>query len=132
MSRMDDPSGSQAAAVTIRHYTCAEYLRRQGYQIAPLRRIRIAEIQMATAMRFNIPLREMTSARRYREVARPRQVAMYLARELTPHSLPQIGRLFGDRDHTTVIHALRRIEELIETDGELAANVEWLRGELAA
>jgi chromosomal replication initiator protein len=73
----------------------------------------------------------MWSARRDRGVARPRQVAMYLARELTPMSLPCIGRLFGKRDHTTVIHAIKTVERLIATDTEFAADVAVLREELA-
>ena len=63
----------------------------------------------------------MTSARRAREVARPRQVAMYLSKQLTPKSLPDIGRRFGGRDHTTVIHAVRQIEKLRASDAELDA-----------
>jgi len=59
-------------------------------------------------------------------VARPRQVAMYLAKQLTPRSLPEIGRRFGGRDHTTVIHAVRRIEKLRQTDAELDADVRLL------
>ena len=70
---------------------------------------------------------EMTSARRARAVARPRQVAMYLAKQLTSRSLPEIGRKFGGRDHTTVIHAVKKIEELIEGDSALAEDVELLR-----
>jgi chromosomal replication initiator protein len=70
---------------------------------------------------------EMTSSRRARAVARPRQVAMYLSKQLTSRSLPEIGRKFGGRDHTTVIHAVKKIEELIESDSALAEDVELLR-----
>ena len=76
------------------------------------RRVTIDEIQKRVAEHFNIRLAEMTSARRARAVARPRQVAMYLAKQLTSRSLPEIGRKFGGRDHTTVMHAVRKIEEL--------------------
>ncbi len=69
----------------------------------------------------------MTSDRRARIVARPRQVAMYLAKQLTTRSLPEIGRKFGGRDHTTVIHAVRKIDELMLTDPALAEDVELLR-----
>ncbi|MEZ5918881.1 MAG: helix-turn-helix domain-containing protein [Alphaproteobacteria bacterium] len=62
----------------------------------------------------------MHSARRARNVARPRQVAMYLAKQLTARSLPEIGRKFGGRDHTTVMHAVRKIEELMEEDAQIA------------
>ena len=69
----------------------------------------------------------MLSARRARAVARPRQVAMYLAKQLTARSLPEIGRKFGGRDHTTVIHAVRRIEQLRESDNALNEDVEKLQ-----
>jgi chromosomal replication initiator protein len=69
----------------------------------------------------------MTSSRRSRIVARPRQVAMYLSKQLTAHSLPEIGRKFGGRDHTTVMHACRRIEELLASDRALGEDVELLR-----
>jgi chromosomal replication initiator protein len=91
------------------------------------RRITIDEIQKKVAEHFNIKLGEMTSDRRARAVARPRQVAMYLAKQLTMRSLPQIGRKFGGRDHTTVMHAVRKIEELTRTDPSLAEDVELLR-----
>jgi len=91
------------------------------------RRVTIDEIQKRVAEHFNIKLAEMTSSRRARVVARPRQVAMYLAKQLTSRSLPEIGRKFGGRDHTTVIHAVKKIEELIETDSTLAEDVELLR-----
>ena len=91
------------------------------------RRVTIDEIQRRVAEHFNIKLAEMTSSRRARVVARPRQVAMYLAKQLTSRSLPEIGRKFGGRDHTTVIHAVKKIEELIESDSALAEDVELLR-----
>ena len=91
------------------------------------RRITIDEIQKKVAEHFNMKLGEMTSDRRARAVARPRQVAMYLAKQLTMRSLPQIGRKFGGRDHTTVMHAVRKIEELTRTDPSLAEDVELLR-----
>jgi len=77
---------------------------------------RIAEIQHAVAQRFGVPMLEMVSERRAQRVARPRQVAMYLSREMTPYSLPAIGKHFGGRDHTTVMHACRRVEELKARD----------------
>ena len=91
------------------------------------RRVTIDEIQKRVAEHFNIRLSEMTSARRARSVARPRQVAMYLAKQLTTRSLPEIGRKFGGRDHTTVMHAVRKIEELKLSDRALAEDVELLR-----
>jgi chromosomal replication initiator protein len=91
------------------------------------RRITIDEIQKRVAEHFNIRIADMHSARRARAVARPRQVAMYLAKQLTSRSLPEIGRKFGGRDHTTVIHAVRKIEELRELDAAFNEDVELLR-----
>ena len=91
------------------------------------RRITIDEIQKRVAEHYNIRLSDMHSARRARAVARPRQVAMFLCKQLTPRSLPEIGRKFGGRDHTTVMHAVRKIEELRGTDRTLAEDVELLR-----
>ena len=91
------------------------------------RRVTIEEIQKRVAEHFNIRLADMHSARRARAVARPRQVAMYLAKQLTSRSLPEIGRKFGGRDHTTVMHAVRKIEELRSTDASFSEDVELLR-----
>ncbi|HYZ60987.1 MAG TPA: chromosomal replication initiator protein DnaA [Acetobacteraceae bacterium] len=91
------------------------------------RRVTIEEIQRKVAEHFSIRLTDMTSARRARSVARPRQVAMYLAKQLTSRSLPEIGRKFGNRDHTTVMHAVSRVAELMEQDSEFCERVELLR-----
>ena len=91
------------------------------------RRITIEDIQKRVAEHYNIKLAEMSSARRSRTVARPRQVAMYLAKQLTSRSLPEIGRKFGGRDHTTVMHAVKKIDELRELDHNFAEDVELLR-----
>lgn len=91
------------------------------------RRVTIEEIQRKVAEHCNIRQTDMTSARRARAVARPRQIAMYLAKQLTSRSLPEIGRKFGNRDHTTVMHAISRISELIEKDSAFAEDVELLR-----
>jgi chromosomal replication initiator protein len=96
------------------------------------RRVTIDEIQRRVAEHFNIRLSEMTSERRARAVARPRQIAMYLTKQLTTRSLPEIGRKFGGRDHTTVMHAVRKIEELTLSDRALAEDVELLRRMLQA
>jgi hypothetical protein len=87
----------------------------------------IARIQRETAEYFRIPLIEMTSDRRSRQIARPRQIAMYLAREMTPLSLPAIGRCFGGRDHTTIMHGCAVIEALVEKQGPTRAAVCELR-----
>ncbi len=91
------------------------------------RRVTIEEIQKRVAEHYNIRLSDMHSARRARAVARPRQVAMYLSKHLTTRSLPEIGRKFGGRDHTTVMHAVRKVEELRGTDPSFAEDVELLR-----
>ena len=91
------------------------------------RRVTIEEIQRKVAEHYNIRLTDMSSARRARAVARPRQVAMYLAKQLTTRSLPEIGRRFGNRDHTTVMHAVSRISELMQSDSAFAEDVELLR-----
>jgi chromosomal replication initiator protein len=94
------------------------------------RRVTIEEIQKKTSEFYKLDLREMQSTRRARQVARPRQVAMFLARELTSRSLPDIGRRFGGRDHTTVLHACRRIEALRKMDPLLQQEVDFLRNVL--
>ncbi len=91
------------------------------------RRITIEEIQKRVAEHFNIRIADMHSARRARAVARPRQVAMYLAKQLTSRSLPEIGRKFGGRDHTTVMHAVKKVEQLRETDAAFAEDIDLLR-----
>jgi chromosomal replication initiator protein len=91
------------------------------------RRVSIEEIQRKVAEHYNLRMNDMISARRARNVARPRQVAMYLAKQLTQRSLPEIGRRFGGRDHTTVMHAVSRVTELISQDIALAEDVALLR-----
>ena len=91
------------------------------------RRITIDEIQRKVAEHYNLRMADMHSARRARNVARPRQVAMYLAKQLTARSLPEIGRKFGGRDHTTVMHAVRKVEELMEGDAQIAQDVDVIR-----
>ena len=91
------------------------------------RRVTIDEIQRRVAEYFNVKMGDMLSARRARSVARPRQIAMYLAKKMTSRSLPEIGRRFGGRDHTTVMHGVRRIEELMSLDSQIADDLELLR-----
>ena len=90
------------------------------------RKITIDEIQKKVVEHYNIKLSDMHSPRRSRSVARPRQVAMYLAKSITTRSLPEIGRKFGGRDHTTVIHAIKTIEEIMVNDPNLAEDIELL------
>ncbi len=89
--------------------------------------ISIDKIQNVTSNFFSISLNDMLSPRRSRPLARPRQMAMYLAKKLTSRSLPEIGRKFANRDHTTVIHAVKTIEKLIENNDEMKKNIEELK-----
>jgi chromosomal replication initiator protein len=91
------------------------------------RRITIDEIQKKVAEYYSIRISDMHSPRRARNVARPRQVAMYLAKQLTPRSLPEIGRKFGGRDHTTVLHAVKKVEELMGLEKTMCEDIELLR-----
>ena len=96
------------------------------------RKITIEDIKRKVCDHYNLRLSDIISTRRARSVARPRQVAMYLSKTLTAKSLPEIGRGFGGRDHTTVIHAIKKIEELRQTDSQLDEDVELLRRMLEA
>jgi len=91
------------------------------------RKTSIEDIQRRTAEFYKLDLRDFHSPQRSRRVARPRQVAMYLAKQLTSRSLPEIGRKFGGRDHTTVMHAVKKIEELRGLDSSFAEDIELLR-----
>ena len=85
--------------------------------------INVESIQNLVAAHFNLNIKEMLSARRSRSLARPRQIAMYLAKQHTTNSLPDIGRKFSNRDHTTVIHAVKKIDELIKNDNDIKQSV---------
>lgn len=96
------------------------------------RKITVEEIQRKVSEHYNIRLSDMIGPKRVRTYARPRQVAMYLCKQLTSRSLPEIGRRFGGRDHTTVMHGVKRIEELRAKDGQIAEDLELLRRALEA
>ena len=96
------------------------------------RKITVEEIQRKVSDHYNIRLSDMIGPKRLRSYARPRQVAMYLCKHMTSRSLPEIGRRFGGRDHTTVMHGVRRIEELKVQDGQIAEDLELLRRSLEA
>ena len=89
------------------------------------KRVRIEDIQRIVARQYNVSRADLLSSRRTANVVRPRQVAMYLAKVLTLRSLPEIGRRFGGRDHTTVLHAVRKIETLAGSDTTLAEEIEF-------
>jgi len=91
------------------------------------RKVTVDEIQRKVSEHYNIRLADLIGPRRYKTVARPRQIAMYLAKQLTSRSLPEIGRRFGGRDHTTVMHSVRRVEELRNEDSQIAEDIELLQ-----
>ncbi len=94
------------------------------------KRVKIEDIQRVVARQYNVSRADLLSSRRTANVVRPRQVAMYLAKTLTLRSLPEIGRRFGGRDHTTVLHAVRKIENLVTNDTGLAEEIELLKRQL--
>jgi chromosomal replication initiator protein len=91
------------------------------------KRVKIEDIQRIVARQYNVSRADLLSSRRTANVVRPRQIAMYLAKALTLRSLPEIGRRFGGRDHTTVLHAVRKIETLASNDATLAEEIELLK-----
>jgi chromosomal replication initiator protein len=91
------------------------------------RKVTIEEIQRKVAEHYNIRLSDMIGPKRVRTIARPRQIAMYLAKQLTSRSLPDIGRRFGGRDHTTIMHGVRKIEELMTADSQLSDDLQMLK-----
>ena len=97
------------------------------YRSGEPKRVRIEDIQRIVARHYNVSKNELLSNRRTRTIVKPRQIAMYLSKVMTPRSLPEIGRRFGGRDHTTVLHAVRKIEDLSGSDNTLAQELELLR-----
>nr|WP_272211960.1 chromosomal replication initiator protein DnaA [Marinicella sp. W31]MDC2877851.1 chromosomal replication initiator protein DnaA [Marinicella sp. W31] len=91
------------------------------------RRVRIEDIQRVVARHYCVTRQELVSNRRTRVIVKPRQIAMFLAKTMTPRSFPEIGRRFGGRDHTTVLHAVRKIEDLLDKDQKLSQEVELLK-----
>ena len=91
------------------------------------RRVRIEDILRIVSRHYKVPRNDLLSSRRSRDVVRPRQIAMYLAKALTSRSLPEIGRRFGGRDHTTVLHSVRKVEQMMKDDGDLAQEIELLK-----
>ena len=89
--------------------------------------VNVELIQNLVASHFNLNIQELLSPRRSRSLARPRQIAMYLAKKLTTRSLPEIGRRFANRDHTTVIHAVKTITRLSEQDDEMKKNINQIK-----
>jgi hypothetical protein len=125
-----------AKRVRSRYLPDRDYERAWAFEIMglvdslPLRRPRVIEIQRAAARHFSVELNDVLSDRRDRRIALARHVAMYLARELTLKSFQEIGSRFGARDHSTVVHGVKRIEAMLPFDAELTADVGRIRVEL--
>jgi len=96
------------------------------------RKVSIEEIQRKVAEHYNVRLADLIGPKRVRTIARPRQIAMYLAKQMTTRSLPEIGRRFGGRDHTTIMHGIRKVEELRGADHQMAEDIDLLRRLLEA
>jgi chromosomal replication initiator protein len=105
----------------------AEITLRDLVGAAEPRRVKIEDIQKVVSRHYNVSKADLLSSRRTRTIVRPRQIAMYLSKTLTPRSLPEIGRRFGGRDHTTVLHAVRKVEEMMQGDQHLAEEIELLK-----
>jgi chromosomal replication initiator protein len=117
--------GGTAVTVELAERTVRELLRG-----AEPKKPRIEDIQRMVAKHFNVSKADLLSNRRTRSIVRPRQIAMYMAKMMTPRSLPEIGRRFGGRDHTTVLHAVRKVESLMAEDPTLAQDIEILMRQL--
>lgn len=113
---------SESITVQLAEKTLADLIRTRE-----ARRVRIEDILKMVSRHFKVPRNDLLSSRRSRDVVRPRQIAMYLAKSLTARSLPEIGRRFGGRDHTTVLHSVRKVEQLMKDDGDLQQEVELLK-----
>jgi len=109
-------------------YECKRILK--DYINSSNKLLTVESIQNLVASHFNLGIGELLSPRRSRSLARPRQIAMYLAKQLTTNSLPDIGRKFSNRDHTTVIHAVKKIDELIKKDSEIKESVNEIKKKL--
>ena len=120
-------AGSRLSALTVDE---VQSLLGAALRTGPERRITVDEIQKTVAEHFNLKQADLLSERRTRAIARPRQVAMYLCKQHTTRSYPDIGRRFGGRDHTTVLHGVRKIEELMPKDDQIARDVEALTRKL--
>lgn len=108
----------------------AETALRDLLRVREAKRVKIEDIQRIVCKQYNVSKADLLSSRRTRTVVRPRQIAMYLSKTMTPRSLPEIGRRFGNRDHTTVLHAVRKIEDMIKTDRGFADEVDVLKRQI--
>ena len=106
---------------------CAERIVRDLTRGAEPKRVKIDEIQRIVSKHYGVSRSDILSSRRTRSIVRPRQIAMFLSKQLTSRSLPEIGRRFGDRDHTTVLHAVRKITGMIDGDETLREEIDLLK-----
>ncbi len=113
---------NEAITVPLAERTLADLVRSRE-----AKRVRIEDILRIVSRHFKVPRNDLLSSRRSRDVVRPRQIAMYLAKALTSRSLPEIGRRFGGRDHTTVLHSVRKVEQMMKDDGDLCQEIELLK-----
>ncbi|WP_242912770.1 chromosomal replication initiator protein DnaA [Brevundimonas pishanensis] len=120
-------AGARMATLTVEEVQTLLGTQMRG---GPERRITVDEIQKTVAEHFNLKQADLLSERRTRAIARPRQIAMYLCKQHTTRSYPDIGRRFGGRDHTTVLHGVRKIEEMLSQDEQIARDVEALTRKL--
>jgi chromosomal replication initiator protein len=105
----------------------AEFIVRDLMSAVEPKRIKIDDILRIVSKHFGVNRADLLSSRRNRSIVRPRQIGMYLAKSLTSRSLPEIGRRFGNRDHTTVLHAIRKVEQLMSDDTTLKEEIELLK-----
>jgi chromosomal replication initiator protein len=112
----------------VAHWIIDDWIRRSEFAPAPSTRL----IKCVVAEAFQIPVSNMESERRTNEVVFPRMIAMYLAKALRPDSYPKIGRAFGGRNHTTILHAVRKIERMMSCDPEFFARIECLKSRIGA
>jgi chromosomal replication initiator protein len=127
VTRLIAHSQFSGEAVTV---DMAEAALRDLIRVREARRVKIEDIQRIVCKQYNVSKADLLSSRRTRTVVRPRQIAMYLAKVLTPRSLPEIGRRFGNRDHTTVLHAVRKIEDMVKGDRLVADEIDVIRRQL--
>jgi hypothetical protein len=103
-----------------------------GAAVDPAPVISIDRVQRAIAREYGVTRMDLISPRRTKDIVLPRQIAMYLARQMTPRSLPEIARRFGNRDHTTAIHAVRKIAAMVEADPAVADRVSYLKARISS
>ena len=129
----ETPSPSMQPAISAEDFLAAHWICDDWMEHGERPRIpKMVTIQRVVAEEFSITVEDLISPRRMKELLKPRMIAIYLARQFRPDSLPTIGRLFGDRDHTTIKHSVDKITADIQRDGDLAAVIERLKAKIGA